>query len=210
MSHDKSLLITTSVVAHSARKAAAFDLAIALDASVAYDFEGEFGPGVNHRRAWELAQCPDADWAVVIEDDVVLADNFPDRLAEVLSSAPTPVVSLYAGLHFPRHLAPPLAGYIHAAAQRGERWVQASTLNHAVAVAIRQDLVDDMLDNIELLVDYMPIDEAITVWCQERGHEVSYCVPSIVDHADGPTLIDHPDGIERDMPRRAVLFADPR
>ena len=118
--------------------------------------------------------------------------------------------SLYAGLHFPRHLAPPLAGYIHAAAQRGERWVQASTLNHAVAVAIRQDLVDDMLDNIELLVDYMPIDEAITVWCQERGHEVSYCVPSIVDHADGPTLIDHPDGIERDMPRRAVLFADPR
>ena len=58
--------------------------------------------------------------------------------------------------------------------------------------------------------DRAAIDEAITVWCQERGHEVSYCVPSIVDHADGPTLIDHPDGIERDMPRRAVLFADPR
>ena len=63
MSHDKSLLITTSV-AHSARKAAAFDLAIALDASVAYDFEGEFGPGESSARVeWRSARTPTGRWS---------------------------------------------------------------------------------------------------------------------------------------------------
>ena len=208
MSHDKSLLITTSVVAHSARKAAAFDLAIALDASVAYDFEGEFGPGVNHRRAWELAQCG-RRLGGGHRGRCGVADNFPDRLAEVLSSAPTPVVSLYAGLHFPRHLAAagrlyPRGGAARRAVGAGVNAQSYGGRGHPSGPGRRH------ARQHRALVDYMPIDEAITVWCQERGHEVSYCVPSIVDHADGPTLIDHPDGIRQDMPRRAVLFADPR
>ena len=49
------MLVSTAVVAHSTRKADAFDLAIALDASIAYDM-GEHGPGVNHRRAWQVAK----------------------------------------------------------------------------------------------------------------------------------------------------------
>lgn len=122
---DKSMAITTSVVAHSAQ-----------------------GGGVRSRSppmpAWQRLRGGFARESSARGSEVVpgcrLGGGHRGRcgcsptiswnwLAEVLSSAPTPVVRPYAGLHFPATSAPLLAGDIHAAAQRGERWVQASTLN---------------------------------------------------------------------------------
>jgi hypothetical protein len=50
---------------------------------------------------------------------------------------------------------------------------------------------------------YLPIDENIGQWSRRQGWPIAYTVPSLVDHADGPTLITHPDGAEREPGRVA-------
>lgn len=198
------MLVSTAIVAHSTRKAQAFDLAITLDASIAYDL-GDHGPGANHRRAWQLANTSAADHVLVIEDDAVLCSNFRDRLAALLDSAPTPIVSLYSGTSYPLHLADQAANAATQAEANGHDWFTLPTLNHAVAVCIRQDHVDSMLDHTN--GSPLPIDEAIGAWASDHHTAVSYTAPSLVDHADGPTVIDHPDGLGRTLPRRAIRFA---
>lgn len=195
--------ISTAVVAHTIRKAHAFDLAIALDASVAYDM-GEHGPGVNHRRAWELANTSAADWVLVIEDDAVLCSEFRDRLADALATAPTPVASLYLGTGYPLHLVDQAAEAMRHARAQQEPWLTLSTLNHAVAICIQQHLVADMLDHTA--DTDLPIDEAIGHWATTTGTLISYSVPSLVDHRDQPPITAHPDGLGRTRARRAIAF----
>lgn len=197
------MLVSTAIVAHSTRKAQAFDLAITLDASIAYDL-GDCGPGVNHRRAWQLANTPAADWVCVIEDDAILCTDFRAQLEQTLSTAPTPVVSLYLGTGYPLHLVEVAQRAADQAASRGEQWITLPTCNHAVALCIRQDLVADMLEHTES--SSLPIDEAIGAWARDRRRQISYPVVSLVDHADGPTVIAHPDGIARTRARRAIKF----
>lgn len=197
-------MISTAVVAHSARKAQAFDLAIQLDASVAYDL-GEHGPGTNHRRAWELANTSAADWVLVVEDDAVLCTDFRKQLEKLLPTTPTPVVSLYAGTNYP-YIKCDMAA--HAAAQaeaQGTPWFTMRDMHHAVAICIRQHLVASMLDHTHH--SHMPIDEAIGAWAQAHDIKVSYTHPQLVDHADGATITAHPDGITRTRPRKALKFA---
>lgn len=197
------MLVSTAVVAHSARKHHAYDLAATLDASLAYDPAGTYGPGTNHRRAWQLANTSAAHWIMVVEDDALPCADFINQLAALLPTAPTPVVSLYLGTNYPPHLAPRALRAQAEAARQGEPWLTLATCNHAVALAIRQPLVDHMLANIDT---DLPIDEAISDWATQHGHAISYPTISLVDHRDEPTVINHPDGQPRSLPRRAIAY----
>ncbi|QZH58865.1 hypothetical protein K1X22_21805 [Mycolicibacterium farcinogenes] len=55
-------------------------------------------------------------------------------------------------------------------------------------------------------MDHRPIDEAITQWAKKQDIGIAYTVPSLVDHRDEETVTQHPDGITRTRPRRAVRF----
>jgi hypothetical protein len=196
------MLVSTAIVAHSTRKAQAFDLAITLDASIAYDL-GDHGPGANHRRAWQLANTPAADWILIIEDDAIPCPNFHTRLAEALTTAPTPIVSLYLGTGYPLHLVDQAAEAMSHAQAQHKPWLTLPTMNHAVAICIRQPLVADMLHHTD---PDQPIDEAIGAWAQSHSVPISYSVPSLVDHRDQPPITAHPDGLGRTRPRRAIAF----
>ncbi|MET8648424.1 hypothetical protein [Nocardia aurea] len=192
--------VSYAVVGHEQRLAAATDLAHYLDAVVTID-DGGRGPDANHLKAWDMTATLNSEWCAVIEDDALPVDGFLAQAEMALSVAPAPVISLYLGKGKPRFHQPHIPAALAAADAAGAHWILSNHMLHAVAVAIRTELRQDWLDWASSSGD--PIDQRMGKWCQRRGHTIAYCTPSLVNHADGPTLVEHRDRKPRDMPRVA-------
>jgi hypothetical protein len=137
-----------------------------------------------------------------MEDDAVPVDGFTDQAEQALAVAPEPVVSFYLGRGRPvRWQQERVSVAVALAEQQDPHWFTCTHLLHAVAVAIHGDLVEDWLDWAH--TSTLPIDERITAWCLTRDHRVAYSWPSLVDHADGPSLVRHSTGNPGAGPRIA-------
>lgn len=193
------------IVGHTSRTDLINNLAATVRPEVVGIDDGALGCEGNHRAVWrQLADnYPDARWTVVLEDDAIPVDNFDTQLEAALKVAPTPVVSLYLGrLRPPQHQAA-IAACI--ARHDNAHWFVAKRLLHAVGVAIRTQYVHRMLTHLDTYPTCTrPIDEAIARWVIVEHLAVSYTWPSLVDHADTPTVITkHPDGAPRTAGRIA-------
>ena len=60
-----------------------------------------------------------------------------------------------------------------------------------------------LLANLPGTVKDTPIDEAISSWARQRDYGISYTWPSLLDHRDEGTLVEHRDGQPRAEPRTA-------
>lgn len=194
------------VVAHASRLSMAATLADEVRAErVAID-DGRLGCEANHLRAWRWhADRPQlSDWAVVLEDDAVPVQGFTEQLARALAATRCPVVSLYLGTGHP-------VWSQHAVADALERadeqtcWLETDRVLHAVGLAVRTELLPSMLETVEVEVRRRPIDAAIGHWARANGYRVAHALPSLVDHADVPTVIcRRADRSRQDQrPRRA-------
>lgn len=193
-------MISWSVVGHEARRIHATDLVHSLDAIASMD-DGTLGADANHLRAWAANTHPRATWLGQAEDDAVPVPDFKAQVDAALAVAPTPIVSLYLGRSKPKRFQDRISRALIAADEKGACWVTSTHLLHAVAVLIRAELRDDWLDWAH--TSTLPIDERMGHWARARGHRVSYTSPSLVDHADFPTLVEHRDGQPRTKPRKA-------
>lgn len=192
--------VACAVVAHTDRLLSATELAKNLDATITVD-DGSLGAGANHLRAWELTAARPSDWAIVLEDDAQPVPQFLAQAAAALEVAPAPIVSLYLGRAKPRMWQHRIARALDDADLIGAHWITTHHLLHAVTVAMRTDLRDDWLSWAS--TSDLPIDERLAEWARLRGHTVAYTVPSLVEHADWPTLIQHRDR----QPRQAGRIA---
>lgn len=185
------------IVAHTARRDAVQRLAADTAARHVTIDDGTLGCEGNHRRAWAWhAEYADDEWAVVLEDDAVPVPDFTGQLDAALHVAPAPIVSLYLGTGNPTTWQPRISRAIDTAGQAN--WLVASTLLHAVAVAIRTELLPIQLDK------RMPIDNAISNWAKRNELLVGYTLPSLVDHADTePVITQRYDRKPRNLARRA-------
>lgn len=184
------------VVGHVDRAEMAVSLAAEVGADAMEVDDGTLGCEANHRRVWaRLARYyTDFGWSVVLEDDAVPVADFDAQLSAALNVAPAPIVSLYLGRLRPPQHQPAISALVES--DPAAHWFVARRLLHAVGVAIRTDLVPDMLALIG--GSGRPIDEAISSWAAVRGLPVAYTWPSLVDHADTPTVIArHADGRPR-------------
>lgn len=184
-------MISWAVVGHEQRLLAATTLAHQLGGLVTID-DGTHGAAVNHLKAWDITACT-ADtmdcWCGVMEDDAVPVPGFAEQAEQALTQSPEPIVSLYLGRTRPRRWQERIAPAIATADITGSHWLVSTHILHAVAVAMRIELRDDWLDFAH--TSTLPIDERLTAWCLARSHKVAYTLPSLVDHADGPTLVQH-------------------
>lgn len=165
--------------------------------------DGSLGFG-NHVRVWrELAQL-DCDWCLVVEDDAVPVRNFAAQLKAALNNAPSPLVSLYLGRDM--RTTPRLLDAVTQAQANDASWIMHNKLLHAVAVAVRTPLIDNMLEYVERK-RYLPIDDAISGWRARHllKYPVAYTSPSLVEHRDTPSVIEHRrDNLPRNTPRTAL------
>ncbi|AGS82299.1 glycosyltransferase [Mycobacterium phage Bobi] len=169
------------IVAHTTRAEQAHQLMETVGAAYMNIDNGALGCENNHRKVWQHLTRHNTNWLVVLEDDAIPCNNFRDQLHAALTAAPTPVVSLYLGRERPREYQQRIA----KATDTTAHWLTCRRLLHAVGTAIHTDLVPHMLNN---LPNGKPIDEAITTWARRAGHTIAYTWPSLIDHADTPSL----------------------
>ncbi len=164
---------------------------------------GELGCERNHYRAWEhLNDFATTEWSIVLEDDAQPVEDFNQQAAQALAAAPTPIVSFYLGKLRPPHWQNAIRAATEQAVRTDAHYVTATHLLHAVAVAIRTDLIADMLAHAR--TSRRPWDFTIAAWALQDHHPVAYTWPSLVDHADGPPAITkHPDKAPRPPGRKA-------
>lgn len=184
------------IVAHQKREHQADRLAQQTQPAFISIDTGAMGANTNHLWAWKELTQYDTTWSVVLEDDATPIPDFPHHLTNMLDAvpAPTPIVSAYLGKMRPPNWQARIKDAIEKADANEAHWIVGTHLLHAVATCIRTELVNDMLDN---MVGYLPIDQNITRWARRHNHRVAYTWPSLVDHADIPTLISHADKAER-------------
>ena len=193
------------MVAHTSRAGHAKALAQQVKADFISFDNGLLGCDGNHNTVQHhLANLP-STWSLVLEDDAVPVESFRTQLEAALPMAPSPIVSLYYGRKRPPHWQTRMAKALQIAEGCDASWIVASRLLHAVGYAIRTELLPSLLDHDSDL----PSDQHISNWAIRYGHLVSYTVPSLVDHADWPTIVDHPDG-DRRTPGRTAWKAGTR
>lgn len=191
------------VVAHTGRSEQAWAMFESIHGRVISLDDGTLGCNGNHIRVMtDLREWyPDAQWYVFLEDDAEPVEGFRRQLIEALAYAPTDVVSLYLGTSNPVHWQPTIERTM--ALSQDESWIVSDFLLHAVGYAINVDVIDDLVQFLNPF-SRVPIDEQISTYCRYNSVRVSYTLPSLVDHKDGPTVIDrHADGAPRLLPRKA-------
>lgn len=187
-------MIPIGVVAHVTRVKQAKRLAQRVHADFISIDNGLLGCDDSHKHVLNHLSNLPSTFSVVLEDDAVPIDNFTAQLAHCLPMSPSPITSLYLGQLRP----PQFQNAIRAATRRADAenadWIISTHLLHAVGYAIRTDLIPSLL----AFTSPLPIDQHISAWAQQYGHTTAYAWPSLVDHADGPTVIPtHPDGKPR-------------
>lgn len=148
--------------------------------------DGSLGCTGNHAQVWRThAQSP-SDWNVVLEDDAMPVEGFREQLASALVAAPAQIVSLYLGRGY---VEDNRIGPLQTRADLlGVNWIVAQgRILHAVALAVRGDLLESLVDNLPR--GNHPIDRSLSLWARREGHRVAYSNPSLVDHADGESLV---------------------
>jgi hypothetical protein len=181
-------VIDLVVMAHRSRERAADDLvcrAAPFGCRIIWDqANDEWDTG---SRAW-AAIPPDADWGIVLQDDAQLVDDFAEHAAAALTDAPRTAVSFYVGTGRPRPSKVRTA--VRTAHASGASWLECDALLWGVAIALPAEHLRPMLDWAE--TETLPYDQRISRFYQRvLGQPVRYTWPSLVDHADGPSLVDH-------------------
>lgn len=201
------------VVGHYSRQKMGRDLVRAVHAEYLSTDLGFFGATQNHYRVWEHLNAVAArdEWCLVLEDDAVPVSDFIVQIKAVLDCVPAQadVVSLYFGQLYPRCWADRMGQAANRATRDDACWIVGEPVLHGVALAMTGRSVDDMLEAIRFAPKQFqvgPFDEAINYWCKTQHHIVGYCWPSIIQHADVPTIIKHPDGAKREKGRVAYRF----
>jgi hypothetical protein len=140
----------------------------------------------NHVAVWRKHADDPADWSVVLEDDAVPVDGFREQLADALAVAPAPIVSLYLGRGYIEDNR--IGEILTRADVLGANWiVTQGRILHAVGLAVRKDLLPALVANLPR--DECPIDRSLSMWARRDGHRVAYSWPSLVEHADGASLV---------------------
>lgn len=192
-------MIAIGVVAHTTRSEQAKALSKAVTADFISIDNGLLGCDDNHEHVQHhLANLP-ATWSVILEDDAVPIPDFREQAQAALVMAPSPIVSFYLGRRRPPHWQNRIATALAQAQEVDAHWVVSTHLLHAVGYAIRTELLPSLLQHTTA----RPVDEHIGHWARHYGHTISYTHGSLVDHDDGPTIVQHQDGQPRHPGRKA-------
>jgi len=201
------------VVAHTARADEAHQLMENVGAAYMSVDNGTMGCEHNHLRTWRwLNEHTEDEWVIVLEDDAKPIPHFNQHLAEALKHAPAPIVSLYRG-HNVNNPAAEKAGLDATVRANTETasWVTCHLLLHAVAVAVKTDILPHLITHIESIRSSLPIDEAISHYAMRNRTLIAYTHGSLVDHADTPSVIvKHRDKLPRPPGRVAYQLGAPQ
>lgn len=224
--------LSAAVMAHPIREVQVSEQAAWLDRDVPVVWASNPQPTsdpvarwVTGREAWQLYD-PSADWHVVLQDDAVPCRDMLAGLELALDEVgDRGVVSAYTGTGRPHQANVTKA--LDDAVRKDRSWMATWSLNWGVAIAAPTWTIPAMLEWCErppmARTNY---DMRIGLYYRDVMRWVTwYTVPSLVDHADVPSLVSHGgnrfahrvcdgsalevdwsahDGLPVELPKRAV------
>lgn len=186
------MIVSYAVVGHHRRREQAESLSAELNAVLVMD-EGDRGSLATHDLAWWSACTPEADWVMVLEDDAEPILGFRHYAEQALAHLPgSGAVSFYLGTGRPRQ------GSVSRALSRAgdASWLRSRSAWWGPSIALPAGHVVPMLERVQSST--LPYDQRLSTYLRSAGIRCYYTLPSLVEHADGPSLIrDCP------LPRRA-------
>lgn len=197
------------VMAHIDRRQEAEALAASVDAEVLSWDDGSLGENANGDCAWRQLADRDTDWSIVLQDDALPIPGFRRHARAALRAAPPTAVSFYVGTGQPR--VPFVLAAIEDADQIHARWLEANALLWGVGVAMPTEQISRFLEWASRA--QVPYDTRIGRWFERQGRLIRYTWPSLVDHADGPSILDRsgrrsPRQVQRVAHRIGVAYPD--
>ena len=198
-------MISTVIVAHPRRRVLTAALQRRLTPEAVIWDDNGYGAEANHRRAWRwLTDSGNPNtYGLVLEDDVVPVPHFARQLDLLEPHLLPGITSLYLGTGRPPHWQLAIADALTTLPTPEHCWLTGTHLLSAVAYLAPLDIFADLLaattDDSKI-----PIDRQVTRYTKATGTPVHYAIPSLVDHRDGPPVIDtRTDGQSRTAPRKA-------
>lgn len=180
-----------AVVAHTKRADQAHQLMETVGAQYMAMDNGTYGCNANHIRCWTYLAKQPTQWSLVLEDDAQPINGFTDQLDQALRQAPTGIVSFYLGN--PTWWKPNIPDRARRLTNAGQQadttnasWIITNEFLHGVGIAVRTSFIPDMLNGLSATT---AIDYAIRDWATHTNRDIAHAWPSLLDHADQPTLI---------------------
>lgn len=200
--------LSASIMAHPVRQAPAEQVQASLDRHAPIIYDENPVPSADKmqrwkvgRRAWE-AHDPTADWHLVLQDDVLVAEDLLAGLEAALGHlGQVGVVSAYTGTGRPDQRNT-LRALAHADSH-GRSWISTRSLNWGPAIILPTHVIPDMLTWCEGHIrQHEPprsnYDYAIGAYARDiLDYRAWYTVPSLVEHRDLPSLVGHDTGPPR-------------
>lgn len=198
--------LSATIMAHPVRRASAEAVQASLDRPTPIVWDPVAKPSKdkmqrwrNGRNAWQTAYDADpaADWCLVLQDDVRVADNLLAGIEAALDHLGTDgLVSAYAGTGRPEQRNVRQA--IAHANKHGLSWWSTRSLNWGPAIIAPRHTIPDMLEwgEQEVIRNRPPLsnmDRCIGVYYRDiLGWRTWYLHPSLVEHRDElPSLVGH-------------------
>lgn len=203
-------MIPIGIVTHPQRGAMARELELEVGAeAISWDDQGNLGCEGNHPQLWSYLQSATSPWVCVLEDDAVPCENFRNQLDTMLVNASTPIVSLYLGRGRPDQWQLPISSVISYEAC----FIRSDTLINTVGYVIRTELLPSLIRSMRQSLRQSAAAELpvrMSNWARSRKHRISYTRPSLVDHADVPTISEPPGTPKRRACERKAWLFDAR
>lgn len=159
------------------------------------DFEAH-GANWNHRRALAWAGMQ-RERVVILEDDAQPVEGFYGKVGNWLIAFPDDVISFYLGKGRPFKYQDEIADKLNQADTDGLDYITLDRLIHGVCYSIPQKDIPKVLANWD---HQKPADYCIG---DALGRRIIYPCSSLVEHEDGQSYEQHPDGQQRTEVRKA-------
>jgi hypothetical protein len=178
---EAQLNLSVVVMAHERRRALAEQLALDLgDVSIVWD---RIGSRWDTGRRSMAAYDRDADWHMVVQDDVIPCRDFVAGAAAALEHVPMGPVCFYTGKVKPH--GPLISKAVKLATDQGLHWLNMPGPIWGPAIAVPTSMIDDVLREADKL-NIPNYDMRLMRAFMRGGVSCRYSLPSLVDHRTGP------------------------
>ncbi len=192
----KAVRLSVAMMAHPARTASVTRMLAALDGDVSVVWDKRNNRWDTGRRAMS-AYDPKATHHAVIQDDLYVCRDLCAGLQEALTHIPRDVpLCGYVGRVRPyRQL---IDAAVERTAGRKVSWLTMHVLAWGPLVVVPVAAIPEMLAYCDTLKRLENYDLRLSrFWGLERRSLVWYTWPSLVDHADGPSMVPGRAGVDR-------------
>lgn len=171
-------MIHVAVVGHISRQRQAENLASSVGGELFLD-NLTLGATWNHLRALNWA-APKQGHLIVLEDDAQPVKGFLELARQWIKQHPYDLTSFYLGTGKP----PQYQAAIIQALALAPEYITLPTLVHAVAYVLPCEKISSLPLSTRKVADY----GLGNAWTRTTGRPVLYTTPSLVDHADTPSV----------------------